>query len=315
MKAMKAVKKGGAAARVPEFDEDTESDDKNKIGPKTKATGPRTKYAKPMKSATSSKANADSPQATYIDKGCYNDVQHSPLLNKLDATQKHTEKQSVRRTLATKTEPSTIHNGSSQNQVKVGNTAKKSNGSEKQKQSQPETERKKFNPRKELSETSNRATTQPTSNANIVIGSFSGKGLDPSSLVGLHIKKMNVHSSHPEKYPILKLVEGEKEVYFTTHCERHDPQYHDLEMDLKLDHALGAITEEKPVKIAEAVAGTRWKFAPKPVRKGYGEHSYKMVGLRLEGMDDIGWIWGRESKNGSTIFSYCDVIAEVAPKC
>ena len=311
-----AAKKDGAPARVLEFDEDSESDNKKKIEPKTKVPGPRTMHAKKIKPATSSKANADISRVTDIDKGSYNDDHHSPSPNKLDATQKHTEKKFVVRTLATLEEQSAIRNGSSQSQVKVDNMAAKRKGSEQQKQSQPEVDRTGYDPRKVLSETSNHtATTWPTSNENIVIGTFSGKGLDPSSLVGLHIKKTNFHSDPLGTYPILKLVEAAEEVYFTVDCERHDARYHSFNMDPNIAYALTAIAEEKPVKIVEAVAGTYWRFAPEPVRKGYGEHSYNMVGLRLEGMDRIGWFWGRETKNGSTIFSYCDVIIMVDSKC
>ena len=319
---LNAVKKGGAAARVPEFDEDSESDYEKKFEPKTSSISarPRTMCTKTIKPMTSSNTNADASRVADIDEASCSDDHHSPSPNKPDATQKHAEKQSVERTLARKKEQSAIRNGSSQSQIKLDNMATNSNGGEQQKHSQPEAGRKNSDPRKALSETSNRTVTRPTANATIVIGPFSGEGLDPSTLVGLHIKKTNIRGCALEKshdyclYPTLKLVEGAEEVHFTIDCERHDARYHGFEMDRKLSDALREIVEEKPVKIAEAVAGTCWRFTPKPVRKGYGEHIYKAVGLRLEGMDDIGWIWGRESKNGGTIFSYCDVNVMISPR-
>lgn len=82
---------------------------------------------KPM---TSSKTNADTSKVTEIDKGSYNDSLHSPPLNKVDTSQKHTEKNSIGKTLKTKKEQSTIRNSSSLSEIGVGNTTRKIHNSQ-----------------------------------------------------------------------------------------------------------------------------------------------------------------------------------------
>ena len=310
------TKKGGAAARVPDFDEDSESDGKKQIELKTVAVGARstgtsTTGSKARKLATASKANAVPPRVAEFDEDRDSDKHRNHWLNQIDETHEK-GKQPVERSSTIKKQL-VIHNSSSLSQVKV-DAGKKSSRSEQQKQFQPEPNHKGSNTWKAALEADSHTATRWTSNPQIIVGPFLGKGCDPSALVGLHIEKTNVRGYSLEISPTLKLVEVAKEVRFVIDCERHDIRYHGFEMDQNLADALKVITKEKPVKIVEAVTGACWRFVSNPVRKGYGEHKYNMVGLRLEGMEGIGWIWGRESKSSGTIFSYCDVIT-VAPRC
>jgi len=124
-------KQKAAAARFPEFDEDSDRDDKNKIERKTLTADP--KKIKPTKSSNTTTVTA---KMTNTDKSNHDDDHHGSPLRKPDTTQKHTEKQSNKKVLAVKKEKSSIRKSNGKGQILVGDTAKKNHHGEQQKRYQ-----------------------------------------------------------------------------------------------------------------------------------------------------------------------------------
>ncbi|KAL8920625.1 MAG: hypothetical protein Q9208_006107 [Pyrenodesmia sp. 3 TL-2023] len=119
---------------------------------------------------------------------------------------------------------------------------------------------------------------------------------DPSTLIGLHVKAGSNVGEFEYPYVIQTVEEG------VVHIELHlSGRYHTLHLDHHLYMAIEAATNHKPVKIVEAVFGRRsidvrwpkWCWV-KDLRGKIVKEEFDVIGLRLENMTAMGWIWGED---------------------
>ena len=137
---------------------------------------------------------------------------------------------------------------------------------------------------------------------------FPGTGRDPATLVGVEIVGAEVDEFD---YPMcLQCKDGER---VTIEMGGAMGRYHSLQCDGLLSRALTRATKERPVKILKAatvqrrslVKGRRMYMVG--VQKPYIE-TYKMIGLRVQGMTRIGYIWGQDTENDEMSMKYCDAM-------
>ena len=90
-------------------------------------------------------------------------------------------------------------------------------------------------------------------------------------------------------------------------------------MDQHLRHAIQAATDANPVKIVRAVVAHRSINVAYPrgseirieMWAGVVKEEFYIVGIKLEGMDDMGWIWGQDSEEefyNSGLYSWAFVM-------
>lgn len=122
---------------------------------------------------------------------------------------------------------------------------------------------------------------------------FDNNEWDPAQLVGLHVTGV---SSEDYAYP------------WEIHVQEHEEpieielsnggRYHGPTMDVRLRTVLRRATKKRPLQILEGVVGQRRTKVKWPASSHFPDmrgktfmEEYRLVGLRLEGMDKIGWIW------------------------
>ncbi|MCJ1451009.1 hypothetical protein MMC28_001343 [Mycoblastus sanguinarius] len=128
-------------------------------------------------------------------------------------------------------------------------------------------------------------------------------GRDPATLVGHRITSYELE---PEYEPYLKLLTDKGLVNI---LQWSGPRYAHMAMDESLEAALGAGAGEgkKPgVLITEAAVGKRSGLTA-------GYYDYRVIGIKLEGMQEMGFVFCQDGENDPYSVPFGDVLVAEKP--
>ncbi|KAI4137879.1 MAG: hypothetical protein LQ341_004934 [Variospora aurantia] len=119
---------------------------------------------------------------------------------------------------------------------------------------------------------------------------------DPHTLIGLHVKGGSLLGQYDNPFVIQTVEKGPILIGL-----RNTGPFHTLHIGKYLLTALEAATDENPLKILGAALGRRSTDVQWPtdsvnveLRGKFKEEVFELIGLRLEGMRCMAWIWGED---------------------
>lgn len=150
--------------------------------------------------------------------------------------------------------------------------------------------------------TTSKASTIDSSAGPTKIIPFDGKGEDPATLVGLEVHWYYMYEEPPRLE--LKCPNGRVQFHKEGTTEDWDPNgaedVYEFWMDDNLDEALNALhgRADKTLTILEAVVGQRESEVCAYFDVEVSKLKHRVIGIRLEGMDQLGYIFCKTEYDG-----------------